>query len=347
MTLTGARAEFYRYEVLDTSDRVTGPLDGVTGGRLESSIFRPIRSGGSVELVETTAVDWLTTRLRVIYGLHAESGDDEYTLGTFLVSSPDRHANVGTCSRTLTLLDKLAILAEDKVSASYTVAATTVATTAVATVLTGAGVTRSAITPSAETVTADRVWDAGTSKLTIVNDLLSSINYFALTADTSGALVASPYLAPEDRPIAYDLIDGAGGLYLPTLTVGADHYTVANKVVLVATTPDAELTSTATLDASSPYSFATRGRWIVDYRTVEATSQTILDAMAARILADGVRVTETVEVTHPFLPFGLNDAIRFRCTRLALDGRYAVVGQRHDLKVGGLVTSTLRKAGTA
>jgi hypothetical protein len=346
--LSGARREFYRYEVLDTSDRVTGTLDGVTGGTLEGSIFRPVRWGGRVEIVETDAVDWLTARVAATYGIHEDDGtDSEYPLGVFLAASPDRRSTSGSVSRSIDLLDKLCVLDQDRVAASYVVDASGVVTTAVATLLTSAGITRSAITPSTEVLGAARVWDAGTSKLTIVNDLLASINYFALRADANGILVAEPYLAPESRPLAWELFDGDSCVYVPSVTVGADYYSVANKVVLVATTPDAVLTSTATLDASSPYSFATRGRWIVDYRTVEATSQTILDAMAARILADGVRVTETVVVSHPYLPFTLHDAIRFRCTRLALDGRYAVVGQRHDLKVGGLVTSTLRKAGTA
>src|SRR5690606_30012693 len=128
-------------------------------------------------------------------------------------------------------------------------------------------------------LTSPMVWEAGTSKLRIVNDLLAAIDYNSLWVDGQGNFRATPYVRPAARSITYsilndesgaalvrELADGQESIYLDEWSRDRDVYGVPNKVVAVATgTGDEEpLVGVATNeDPASPFSEPSRGRWIV------------------------------------------------------------------------------------
>src|SRR5690606_23496078 len=86
---------------------------------------------------------------------------------------------------------------------------------------------------STETLTSGMVWPAGTSKLRIINDLLSAINYFSLRCDGHGRYVAAPYLAPASRPVVRRFVPAPDAIHLPEFTRDRDLAGIPNKVVLV------------------------------------------------------------------------------------------------------------------
>src|SRR5690606_14890171 len=106
----------------------------------------------------------------------------------FLIEAPADEYNDdrGTITTSIKIMDKLAVLLQDEVDASYSLPAGTTITDAVRALIISTGEVKMAITDSDLTLPAGQVWEVGTPKLRIVNDLLSMINYNPLWCDGYG-----------------------------------------------------------------------------------------------------------------------------------------------------------------
>jgi len=340
MSLTGSRVESYRFELLSRSGEYLGVLDGVKSGTIERNIFSDLRHGGSITLAPRQEIDWLDPRIRVTY----LDGSDEYPLGTFIASSPKRSTDGAVETVNVELYSSLLILSQDILPESLTILAGETITEAAADLIIAAGVSGSSITPSAAVMRTDRQWEAGTSTLRVVNDLMEMLNYFSADVDGTGSIVASPYSPPSARAVVWTFAAGDASLHRPTLSAEADYYAIANRVVLIGSDATTEMVSVAE-DEDSEVGHAIRGRWLTDFRSgIEAADQATLDALAARYLVSGRQVIETIELTHPYLPIGPNDVVAINDASLELDARYSIVGQRQKLMgTGAVVASTLRR----
>lgn len=334
--LLGHRVENFRVELLDLNDNVLGPLDAVQadGGQLDFSVYADIRGSGNLTL-QSASVDWTRHRVRVSY----ELGSRVVPLITAVVKAPvEAHTDTGV-TVDVELYDKTLILSEDSFGVSYAVPAGTNPITAVADIIVSTGQPVPALlTPTTDTLALAMVWEAGTTKLKIVNDLLDAAGYFALYADGMGHYVAAPYTSPQTRPTMWDFT--ADALYTPRWTRDADVFSVPNRYICVGATSGETpaLMSTAVDTSEGPFSYSSRGRWITRTDTdVEATSQAVLDLLAERRLHKAQQVTETLTFEHPWLPFGLNEVVQFGTVRAV------VWKQSVRLSVGGLITSTARR----
>lgn len=344
--LNGNRVERYRFELLDGDDNYKADLVAVLSGSIEKSIYNTIRSGGTLEIVDDGTINFYNDRVRVYYGLLFNGAWVESPLGVFLLTTPGQRVDGKTITRSVQMYDKLLVLDQDAVSASYSIAAGGVVTDAVAAVIQGAGETKTNITPSSETLPAAKTWPAGTTRLRIVNDLLSSINYFSLWADGNGYYRAEPYVAPASRPVSWAFEDNDKGLYLPDFEIDVDLFNAPNKIICVVSNPEqGEMTAVATNeDASSPFSYQSRGRWISRVETVDATSQGVLQSTADRLLKESLQTTETIMYDHAFLPqIELNDAVKFVNSLTDTNAKYTVVKQSLKLAPGSLVKSEIRR----
>lgn len=344
------RRERWTYELLDQNEASLGMLQGVKGCTLDFSIFATITSGGTLNITEVDDVNWHSCRVAVAYNL-LDSNDQvtqTWPIGIFIPAAPKRNVEAGgAITRAVELYDKTLILMQDQVEDAYTVEAGEVVTEAVTTVIQGTGQAGIAITASAEVTAGPRTWEAGTPKLTIVNDLLRSINYFSVWCDGVGIFRSEPYRPPSQRLPVHTFADDAQGLYLPAFGMDLDNFDVPNKLVQIVSNPDQPvLKSTATNeDPASPFSYQSRGRWITKVvKDAEATSQDVLDGLTERELNDLTTGTENLETKHAWLPIYLNDVVGFRNAASGTDQLYAVVKQRLDCKPGGLVTATIRRA---
>lgn len=341
--LTTHRVETWRVDLLTSRDAVVGRLDGVTGGDVKQSVAATISGGGTLTVVDRGQdVDWLSARLRVWWQV---DGADPWALGTFIPSAPVEDWDGTGRSWRVELLDKLLVLDEDKVETSFSLPAGTVVTAAVRSVIAATGETAVAITDSAETLTSGMVWEPGTSRLRIVNDLLAAINYFSLRADGLGRFVAAPYTRPQDRPVVREFHPGDEAIHREPFTRDQDLANIPNRVVLVsaATGEDPALVGVATnTDPTSPTSVPRRGRTIVHAETgVEATSQAVIDSLAARRLTDLSQVAATQQIEHAAVPLDLNAAVSRRWP----DGtaRAVVTGWTLNLQAGALMRTSLRE----
>lgn len=348
--LTTHRNAYWRIDLLDKHGAPAGTLDGVDGGSLDWTIGATIRGSGTLNVTDTgQGIDWLNTRIRPVYVLN---GTTEWPRSVFTPSTPtEKWSGVGR-SWQVALLDKSCVLDQDLVTATY---ALDVGTNVIATVrglITGAGEDAGAITDSAAVLAAPIVWLMGTSKLSIINDLLSMAGYFALWVDMNGQFRAEPYAPPASRSSVYAFVDDANSIYGADFTHTADIYSVPNKVAHLSqstgTTP--ALTSVATnMDPTSPYSYPSRGRWIVnaDAATpVAATDQAALDLITRRDLINSTSVTAEVAFTHaPLAGIEINAVVSLTNTPAGINALHVVTKTHLDIEGGGalaLATSTIR-----
>lgn len=242
-----------------------------------------------------------------------------WPLGVFLASTPTTRYVDGVAEQDLDLFDKLQVPNEASCTESYSLNAGVAVTDTVRQILNDLGETNVAITASAETLSAGQVWEAGTSWLTIINDLLACINYFKLWCDGDGAYRADLYVQPAARELAHTFTAGASAVHLPDFSIEHDTYHVPNVVSLVARVDGdaAALTYVATNDdPNSPYSTVTIGRPIVHFESgIEATSAGVLAEIAERQLEEFARVAEYYDIDHGWLPLPINCAVGFRNPR--------------------------------
>lgn len=313
--LHGARQPRWQFTLLDRYDRPLRSLDGVTGGSRE--VVAQARLGGSASLTideRGQAIDWLSHRVQVTYD-PGIPGVDPWPRGVYLLTSPNEHHDEFGITYEVGLQTKMLIIDADSAEARFSVAPGVPVTPIVRTLIESTGETRISVTPSAATLTSGLTWDAGTSTLTIINDLLGAIGYWSLWCDRNGVFRVEPYLDPEKRPIAYSFRHGSESVHMPGWDREQDHSSVPNRFIAVGQgdeTTEPLVGVALNENPDSPYSFQARGIWFTETEEgVEADSQATIDAIAARRLRDRMNPVARLSVTHAVLPLEANDLVEF------------------------------------
>ena len=310
--LDSHRQAGYTVTLLDWGDHVVRRLDGVTGGNITLSNSTRLRASGSLNLTEACGpIDWMTQRVRIEYAANGVS----WGLGVFLLSAPTRsYSEVGS-GWSVDLSSPLAVPDADCVDSTFTVKAGSNLVGVAADILYETGLERLSITPSSAVASSDMVYDPGKSKLTIVNELLSAAGYWSAHPDGGGQVHLDPYVRPAARAVAYDFREGARAIHLPEWERELDMSAVPNKVVFVSqgSADKAGLVGVAVNDdPSSPYSYPSRARWVVETRTgVEAADQESITAQARRRLIDVSTPSAAITLQHMPVPIQPNQVVGF------------------------------------
>lgn len=373
--LYGSRTTRYRYELLQHNqstgrDSLLGYLDGVIpGGQLDWQWNQAVKGTGTLNVLDIDQalpgkiriadVDLSSIRIRPVLLI---DGLPEIPLSLYLVTAAPEAWTDGGRTYALELHDRTTVLDQDQVATTFTAKKNATIMTVIASLISSAGETFAPDGSETRKLTADTVWPVGTTKLQIVNDLLTTLHYNALTVDGRGDFVATPYTSPADRQITYgllngiprELVDGESSIYQPDWSRVRDVYGVPNKVVVIgnATGSDAPpLGSYTNTDPDSPFSYAARGRWIVytvqgiDVPTLPTgtTATDYLNAVARATLISLSSPQVTVTVKHLPLPLTVGDVVRFASAPAGIDTRHIVVGITLELSATGLMQSNLQE----
>ncbi|WP_292702305.1 hypothetical protein [Microbacterium sp. 69-10] len=284
----------------------------MTGGSGEIVAQSTLGGSGSLTLDQRgQAIDWMSNRVRAIF----HNGEDSWPWGTYLLSSPsEKHTAFGVTFE-VGLLTKMNVIAEDTVEDRYSLTAGAQIVATVRDLIVSTGETRVAVTDSDAVLSSALTWEAGTSKLRIINDLLQAAGYWSLWCDGSGLFRVEPYVDPSLRPMSYSFEHGETSVHFPDWTSERDMTSVPNRFIAVAQgdeeTPP--LVGVAVNEnPESPFSFQARGRWITATEEgVEAESQTVIDTYAARKLRDGMDPVSRLTVTHALLQLEQNALVQF------------------------------------
>lgn len=302
----------YTVTLLDMGDRVVRRLDGVTGGSITLSNSTRLRASGSLNLTQACGpIDWMTQRVRIDYTANGIS----WGLGVFLLSAPTRSYGEAGSTWSVDLSSPLAVPDTDCVDSTFTVKAGSNLVDMAADILHETGLERLSVTPSSAVAASDMIYDPGKSKLTIVNELLSAAGYWSAHPDGMGQIHLDPYMRPAARSVVYDFREGAHAIHLPEWERELDAAAVPNKVVFVSqgSADKAALVGVAVNDdPSSPYSYPSRGRWIVETHTgVEAADQESITAQARRRLIEASTPSAAITLQHMPLPIMPNQVVGF------------------------------------
>jgi hypothetical protein len=377
--LYGARSTAYRYELLEHNtttgvDSLVGFLDGVRdGGSMQWSSSASVKKSCTLSVVDlvkagpgltrVSDVNLISTRIRPVLVIE---GLPEIPLGVYVVTAAPEQWDATGRTYSIELHDKSTVLEQDAVEVTYSVGTSTAVLGLVKAVVESAGELIDVDASDTRTLTSPLVWEAGTSKLRIVNDLLDALNYNALFVDGVGNFQATKYVAPADRSVRYSMLnddsgarmvrelsDGQESIYLPEWKRDRDTYKVPNRVIAVAAGGgDAEpLSGTVTNeDSTSPFSFPSRGRWVtrvldgVDVPDLsEAATVTFLEDKARQTLIAASAVQAAVTVTCLPIPIELLDALVFASTPAGINARHVVRGVSLGLSFAGVMELELQE----
>lgn len=342
----------FRYELLDEFDRHKQWLPNVESCSIEHNMFREIKRTARFNLREdnTVQINWLRDRIKP--HMYVKMPDDNwahYPLGVFLLTSPQRSYDGTRTLRDVEAYDKSQILEDDVITDRYSVLEGTPYTDVVRDLLADAGINRTRILASDLLLPTTQEWEPGTSKLSIINSVLSSINYKSLWFDSNGLAIGERYRSLDSEQILYTYDDSLIGVLYPEAEISFDLFSVPNKWVIVVSQPDmpemiAEYTNNS---PDSPTSTINRGRTIVDFRTSEddtPPTQEVLQAQVERLAESASQVYQHTEFSTSLMPIhGNQDVIRINYPKIGIDDRFVHTGWEMDLTPGGTMKHKARR----
>lgn len=302
-----------------------------------------IKSSLTGDFIVNEDVDWLSDEIQpvlIIDGVEAP-------LGVFLPATVTENEDETSRSVRVEAYDRCWRV-RDTCSASRTYyAAYRKYLDVVELLIEAAGITSIIKTASSAQLPEAREWAPGTSYLTIVNELLSEINYKPLWFNSQGAAILEPKAEPTAGNIMHTLdSSNVKSLLLPTFKRELDIYQTPNVFIVVCSNPDKNVAMSATArntSALSPLSIPRRGREIAKvYRVNNIANQAALQAYADNLRNESMYAGETVDVSTALFPgWGLDDI-----TALQYDEHLGIYIERSwtmSLESGGTMTHRLER----
>lgn len=329
-------------------------LTGVqVGGGLDWAAGRTVKGKGSLAVEDVgQGYDrsvWASCRIAVDMTVTPADGGDpvSWPLGVWIPTVPGDDWTSQRHTWPLELLDISHTLRSGGISAAISCPTGTVVTDKVRDLIEDAGLTAS-VTDSSKQLRGPLAWPAGTPRITVINDLLATIDYRSVYADGDGVIRVEPYLSPSQRPYAWTFTDDNARIYTPTVGRRQDLASIPTEVIL--RTQDGALTGYYAPPASSPWAAENRNTPVTLADTVEATDQATIDALAYRRWVDASTPQATVDIEHlpvPSLidggPLLTSDAVHMMMTAGGLDDRHVIQSTGLTLSPTALARSTLQE----
>lgn len=347
------RQERWEWRLYTFTEAPAGTLDGVETGTLELNRNATIKGAGSLTWSGPfdAQPDWQRCRIQPVYILTTADGEDiETPWGLYIPAAPSRSYADTQLTVDVELYDKTSLLDGDEIDETYTIEAGQPVVPAVRALVTSADpAARTLIADSNKVQATTASWPAGTKKLTIINELLDSLNYFSIWCDGDGTYRADPRKGPRERAVSRVFRDGPDSIYSPNFTHGLDTFSVPNKVVLVARSNGEEpaLTASATNEnPDSPTSYQARGnRWITrTERDIEAVDEETLQALAQHRLEELSQIAQTIDFEHAIVPLPFYNAIvEFRRDAADISVLAVIQSMSISTELGADVRTNLRQ----
>lgn len=219
---------------------------------------------------------------------------------------------------------------------------------AVEQLLAGAGITQIISIPTTATLSTDREdWDVGTKYITIVNQLLSEINYNSVWFNADGYAMLQPYIAPSASHIDH-IYDGTTELSVlaPECESETDIFDKPNVFVAIVSNADLDEPMIATAENNNPLSTlstVTRGMRVTQtYKVDNIASQAELQTYINNVRDKSVTGTETVSIRTAIMPgHGIGDVIALNHPKA--QGVYKESAWYVTLAAGQMMTHKMKK----
>jgi len=301
------------------------------GGSIEYNDLTAIKVSGSLPYISLPEIgnDYIR-----VYSRHLQKGKVHEVLhGTFIASAPSSVLNRKSRKGSLDIYSLLQVVQDASISEPLSIPKSTKAVDFAVTMITGrAGIKALGLAVQSDASEAelgsDWVYDIGTSRLEIVNELLAFAGFRNADVDASGTIRMLTYTNPEDlSPTVVLRDDEPGCMFAPSVKHELDFFSVPNVFIAVMSNAEESFVAKAeNTDATSIYSKQARGRDIVVKEDVsDIESQTALQAFAQRRLSELSSSVESVEIAHPYLPYDMGVGMQLVYTEAGFEMAGVVV----------------------
>lgn len=340
----------FEYELLDEGNALIRRLTNVhsSGNRVSQNMLAQIKRVAQFTLVEDgQPINYLKDRIRPIMKIKSGTQWIKFPLGVFLLSAPTRITEGQRVLRQIDAYDLTQILVDDKVTTEYEIQEGYNIKEAVIEVLENADVYYYNIDDTDKVVPRTLIYDIGTPKIKIINDLLSMINFTPIHVDENGVFTSRLYIPPVDRPTDYFYRTDKDSVIYSDAEEELDLFEVPNVFVVVRTNEEEPPLSSTVIndDPNSPVSTINRGRSIVDFREIDdIADQEALDAYVERIAFEAQLKYGRIRFNSALMPIhGYSDVVQFDFGSLGISGKYLELSWEMDLTVNGVMSHELRQ----
>jgi hypothetical protein len=295
---------------LQDTIRLTNVIDG---GSVTQNALSALKTSASVDYFDVLDIgnDYLR-----IYST-SRVGGQETTIahGTFLVSTPQTKQTDTKRSGTAKLYSLLQLLQRKKIGLPLTLPAGTNATEYVAEMVRAVGL-NTVSDGAVATLNISKTYDFGMTHLEIINDLLVFAGCRSLGIDGWGNVLIQKSRDLSEITPSVHFTEGQGSVFLPETLYTFDDFEVPNRLQVTCSRPDQPpmIAIAVNSDPNNRYSTQSRGD-VIDAEPEEVddiTSQQALEELAKMRLLAKTSAVESVEVTHSYMPFALDDGCRIR-----------------------------------
>ena len=286
---SGYQSRTYRYDLLDKDENFKKTLTNISINKnsISFSGFIDVKRTGTVNLTGLDPdIDFINDRIKIYVTLNDGMNNLTYPLGIYLLSSPVKVLiTKDVYNYQVNIYSKTQILIEDKVIARFVIKKGKVYTNVIQELLIGTGIGNIEVTNSGLAANRSFSYDAGSSKLFIINELLKQINYYPIYTDNDGSVIIKPSVLSQERNADFYYRINDESIVQKGLAETLDLFNVPNVTTRVVTNSENEpLVSTyKNYDPQDPTSIPNRGREIDDYQEIsDIPDQTTLDEFVLR-----------------------------------------------------------------
>jgi len=281
---SGYQERSFKYDLLDKNENFKKTLSNVVedGNNISFDEFSKLKRSGKIKLIgEDLEIDFINDRVKIFITLNDGSNELTYPAGVYLLSSPTKKTMTKDVdSFSVDIYSKLQILIEDKVIERFVVTQNSSYTNTIKSLVSSAGFDISKIENSNEIAQRDIVFNAGTSKLDIINNLLKQINFYELYTDFDGFPIGKPSVLDLARTPDYFYKLNENSIVDFGINQELDLFNIPNVITRVVTNAETEplISTYSNYNTDDPTSIPSRGREIDDYKEIsDIPSQLSLD----------------------------------------------------------------------
>ena len=330
----------YKYELLDHTNIHKKWLSNVSSAHIRIVYLTQIKCTGTVTMKDDEDINFLTDRLKIYMCID----DVEYPICIFLMSTPAREISATSIVRNIQLYDLCQVLTDDKLEKKLVLAKGTNVVNEVKRLL---GTWSFNIADSTATLNSQKIYEAGESKLTVINDLLSTVNYNSLRCDSEGFYVSEAYVEPSEKEVEFSYTDDANSIICADIVDTLDLFNVPNVFVRYTNAIDTEnpLSYTYVNDnTSSITSTVNRGRRVVSVEECDASDLNTLIAKTKRDVFNTIsaynKLSFEAQVNEKLLDtFMPKVSINFK----DIQDNFIITSAEWDCKVGATANLEARK----
>ncbi len=342
----GTREVKFRYDLIRNG--VEQAEVDVISASVSLNCFNAINRTARFEIKGNQNINWLSDMIKPYMLVKIPFGKwIEYPLGVFVLSTPTKQTINNENYYEVEAYDKTVILKEDCIIERFFVAKGTKYIDAVENILLTANATDIMADGCDIVLPTDREFEIGTSKLEIINKLLSEINFNPVSVNADGIFILQKYVEPSVNNISYTYKDDELSVIYSDTTSEQDFYNVPNVFIAVVSNPELKQDYKSVYINNNPtskLSTISRKRNIVSeiYKPDVISSQADLDEYIRKIAFEKSQVFEKLTFTTALMPIHERGEI-LEIRNNDVQGVYSETSWSMELSAGGEMTHEVRR----